>query len=150
MAFLVSNTVLNSFFSFLSLERSLFDHVKTWWEARKLPNVLFVHYGDLLENTEKGIREIAAFLDIPVSDELMPGILQAVSFEGMRNNLLCIPSFIFEEGAKSFVNKGTNGRWKGVLTEDQLAKYDAKVKEKLTPECAAWLEHGNKGYISRN
>jgi aryl sulfotransferase len=104
----------------------------------------------MLADTEGTIREIATFLEIPIQEELLPGILQAVSMEGMRNNLLCVPAFLFEGGAKSFVNKGTNGRWKGVLTEEQLAKYDAKVKEKLSPDCAAWLENGRSGYDPRN
>jgi aryl sulfotransferase len=38
--------------------------------------------------------------------------------------------------------QGTNGRWQGVLTPAQLAKYDEVVTQKLTPECAAWLAHG--------
>lgn len=40
------------------------------------------------------------------------------------------------------MNKGTNGRWRDVLSEEQVAKYDEVVREKLTPECAAWLETG--------
>ena len=38
--------------------------------------------------------------------------------------------------------QGTNGRWQGVLSESQLALYDATVNEKLSADCAAWLEHG--------
>lgn len=40
------------------------------------------------------------------------------------------------------LRQGTNGRWRGVLTPEQLAKYDEVVRRKLTPECAVWLEHG--------
>jgi aryl sulfotransferase len=126
---------------------SLFDHMATWWKFRHLPNIMFIHYADMLENTEKSIRQIASFLEIPIQEELLPGILEAVSFEGMRKNLLCLPiDLAFKGGATSFIFKGQNGRWKGVLTPEQLAKYDSKVKEKLTPECAAWLEEGVKGF----
>lgn len=107
----------------------------------------FIHYGDMLADHEGAIREIAEFLGIPIQEQYMADILAATSFEGMRKNLFCIPAdAVFVEGKKSFVNKGTNGRWKGVLSEEQLAKYDAKVKEKLTPECAAWLEGGIKAF----
>ena len=82
---------------------------------------------------------------------------------------------IFEGGATSFINKviffidahlifanlqykttfhfvlhilqGCNGRWQGVLSESQLAAYDALVQRKLTPECAAWLGAGEEGYF---
>jgi hypothetical protein len=35
-----------------------------------------------------------------------------------------------------------------VLTPEQLAKYDAVVAHKLTPECAAWLEHGKTALVA--
>ena len=40
------------------------------------------------------------------------------------------------------MNKGTNGRWRDVLTEQELAEYDAACEKALTPDCRAWLEHG--------
>jgi hypothetical protein len=75
--------------------RSLFDHTNTWWEARGLTNVLFLHYGDMSADTAGTIREIAAFLDISLQEDLLPGILQAVTMEGMRSNLLYVPAFLF-------------------------------------------------------
>jgi aryl sulfotransferase len=50
----------------------------------------------------------------------------------------------FFEGGESFIHKGTNGRWIGVLKEEQLQRYNALVQQKLTPECAAWLESGDR------
>jgi aryl sulfotransferase len=40
------------------------------------------------------------------------------------------------------VFKGTNGRWKGVLSPEELALYAHTVETVLPPACAAWLEHG--------
>lgn len=34
---------------------------------------------------------------------------------------------------RRFFNKGTNGQWRGILTDDDLALYEAKVREKLSP-----------------
>jgi aryl sulfotransferase len=48
----------------------------------------------------------------------------------------------FEGGSDIFINKGTNGRWKGVMTPENLVQYDKRVKELFSPECAHWLEHG--------
>ena len=48
----------------------------------------------------------------------------------------------FKGGAQTFINKGTNGRWRDVLTEDDLAMYRAAVARELTPDCAQWFEHG--------
>ena len=37
---------------------------------------------------------------------------------------------------------GSNGRWRAVLTADELATYDEHIAKTLTPECARWLEKG--------
>jgi len=42
-------------------------------------------------------------------------------------------------GANAFFHKGTNGRWREVLTPDDLAAYEAKVRAKFTPALAAWI-----------
>ncbi len=125
---------------------SLFDHVACWWEYRHLPNIKFLHYADMLADTEGAIREIAAFLEIPIDEACMPKILESVSLQHMKQHGLCVPPVFFNQGMQSFINKGSNGRWKGVLSDEQLAKYDAKVSEKLAPECAAWLAHGKTAY----
>ena len=48
----------------------------------------------------------------------------------------------FQGGAKSFLFKGTNGRWRDVLTPDELAAYAKRVAELLPPDAAAWVERG--------
>ena len=41
-----------------------------------------------------------------------------------------------------FFYKGTNGRWREVLTAAELAMYEEKAAQVLTPACRAWLEQG--------
>jgi aryl sulfotransferase len=48
----------------------------------------------------------------------------------------------WDGGAQRFLYKGVNGRWKGVLTAEDLKAYDAKIKAEFSPSLAAWLEHG--------
>jgi aryl sulfotransferase len=45
-------------------------------------------------------------------------------------------------GATTFINKGTNGRWKDLLTAEDIEQYQAVVADRLTPDCAHWLETG--------
>jgi aryl sulfotransferase len=104
---------------------------------------MFVHYGDLLADTEFEMRRIAAFLDIEVDDDLWPVLVADVGIDAMRaeagqgeDSL----SLFFRGGTSTFFNKGTNGRWRDVLTDDDLAMYDAAATE-LEPELRAWLEH---------
>ncbi len=37
-------------------------HVQSWWNYRHLPNILFVHYADLLADFEAKARRVAEFL----------------------------------------------------------------------------------------
>ena len=45
-------------------------------------------------------------------------------------------------GENAFIFKGTNGRWRDFLREDELALYEAAKARVLAPDCAAWLENG--------
>jgi aryl sulfotransferase len=48
----------------------------------------------------------------------------------------------FKGGAKSFLFKGINGRWREVLTTGELRGYRHRIEELLTPEAAPGLEVG--------
>ncbi len=120
-------------------------HIQTWWNYRHLPNILFVHYSDLKANLAGEIRRIADFLTIPLTDAVLPSIIQSVSLDAMREREDRLDSRmkeIFKEGAKTFFFKGTNGRWKDVLSAEELALYEEKAVQVLTPDCRAWLEWG--------
>jgi aryl sulfotransferase len=49
---------------------------------------------------------------------------------------------IFEGGAQTFMNKGMNGRWKDVLSSEDIEQYEFIAREKLGVECAYWLSTG--------
>jgi aryl sulfotransferase len=47
-------------------------------------------------------------------------------------------------GGRTFINKGTNGRWREVLTANEAKKYEEKALAELGAECATWLAHGSQ------
>ena len=49
---------------------------------------------------------------------------------------------MFDGGGRTFVHKGTNGRWKDVLTPAEIARCDEVAAKYLSPECAHWLKTG--------
>jgi len=118
-------------------------HVGTFWDRRAEPNQLLVHYNDLKADLGGEMRRIASFLDIDVPAKLWPGAIERCTFESMRNHEDQVGTFeAFEGGIKGFIFKGTNGRWRDVLTKDELALYDKRVHEILSNDAAAWMEHG--------
>lgn len=107
-----------------------------------LGNIHFVH---LLEDPEKVIRAVAAYLEIEIDEAMIPGILERISFGSMKKNFMKImpeSSELWKGGGDRFMNKGTNGRWRGVLTAEELGQYDRAVEKGLTADAAHWLEHG--------
>ena len=121
-----------------------FVHLGSFWERRNDPRVLFVHYNDLKADLAGEMRRIAPFLGIAVPEALWPAVVERCTFDAMRERAAEIGEFeiAFEGGAKSFLFKGTNGRWRDVLTPDELAAYDRRVAEVLPPAGAVWLERG--------
>lgn len=126
---------------------SFFDLEVGYWAERRRPNFLLVHYSDLKANLDEEMRRISAFLDIAVDETIWPSLVAAASFESMQaagDDLMPQVKALFAEGSKRFFNKGTNGRWRDVLTDEDLALYQAKAREKFSPSLAAWLEGGRR------
>jgi aryl sulfotransferase len=121
------------------------QHYQSWWDARHLPNVLLVHFNNLKADLPGEMRRIANFLGIEIEEELWPALVGHCTFEYMKKNAAALSPFLgmaFKGGAGDFVHKGTNGRWRDLLTAADLEKYERVVKERLTPECAHWLATG--------
>jgi aryl sulfotransferase len=122
-------------------------HLSTWWQWRDLPNVHFMHFNDMLADIEAEMRRLAAYCEIDVPEERWPAIVDAVQLDSMRaaakagTNGEDPAALIFEGGADRFLYKGTNGRWRGVLTDADLDLYE-QAAATLDPGLRAWLEGG--------
>eukprot|EP00429_Kryptoperidinium_foliaceum_P088352 CAMPEP_0176197988 /NCGR_PEP_ID=MMETSP0121_2-20121125/7824_1 /TAXON_ID=160619 /ORGANISM="Kryptoperidinium foliaceum, Strain CCMP 1326" /LENGTH=309 /DNA_ID=CAMNT_0017536831 /DNA_START=50 /DNA_END=979 /DNA_ORIENTATION=- len=127
---------------------SLFKNARTWWElAEEHKNILFVHFNDLKKDLEGEMLRIAEFLGVEVDRELLPSMVKACTFEEMHKNaekVAPLNGVLWEGGGKSFVFKGTNQRWVGVLSDSQVEAYLEKARKELPAECAKWLENGSK------
>jgi aryl sulfotransferase len=136
---------VHGFFSHWIAEASTLRHVRTFWERRAAPNLLLVHYNDLKADLAGEMRRIADFLGIRVPAASWPGAVERCGFEAMQARGDEIGTFhLFEGGSRSFLFKGSNGRWRDVLTPDELARYAKRVAEILPADAAAWLEHGKE------
>ena len=118
-------------------------HLSTWWQFRDVPNILFVHFGDLKADPEAEMRRIAAFCGLAVDEDAWPALVASVGLDAMREEARVNDQsgFVFEGGVDRFFYKGDNGRWRSVLTDDDLAQYDAAAAT-LDPALRRWLEGG--------
>ncbi len=123
----------------------IWENVRSWWAIRDLPNVKLVHFNDLKRDLEGGMRDIANYLEIDVPEDRWPAIVNYCSFDYMKAHAeksAPLGGVLWEGGAQSFINKGTNGRWRDLLSAEDIAAYEARAKAELGDACAQWLANG--------
>jgi aryl sulfotransferase len=121
------------------------DHALTFWKFRHLPNILMVHFNDLLADLDGEMRRIAEYLEISVTEELWPDVVKRSTFAEVKKDPKKIVGetvdISFKGGADAFIYKGDNGRWVGVLDDEDLALYEKAMAE-LPADYANWLQNG--------
>jgi aryl sulfotransferase len=123
------------------------ENIATWWAARDLPNVKLVHFNALKADLAGEMRAIADFLDIDIPERRWPDVVAHCGFDYMKANAAKVAPLggaIFDGGGEAFINKGTNGRWRDVLSPDDVAAYEAAALDRLGPDCARWLATGER------
>ena len=124
-----------------------FENIRSWWAIRNLPNLLLLHYADLKADLTGQVRRIAAFLDVDLDEERLPEIVEHASFGWMKAHAAQaapLGGAIFEGGASTFINRGTNCRWQGELPDALSHRYEAMAEQELGPDCARWLATGER------
>jgi len=127
---------------------TFFDLERSYWSERGRENLLLVHYNDLKADLSGEMKRIAAFLGIETPAALWPQLVEAATFESMKGQgtaLLPGIEMAVKGGHQTFLNKGTNGRWKDVLTPDDIASYRTRAAQELPPGLNDWLETGRQG-----
>ena len=135
---------VHGYFETWLAEGAMFGHIGSFWERRRDPRLLFVHYNDLKADLGGEMRRIAGFLEIELPAAQWPAAVERCTFESMRARGTEIGQFdlAFKGGADGFLFKGTNGRWRDVLTPAELAAYDRRAAELLPSDAVAWLARG--------
>jgi aryl sulfotransferase len=117
-----------------------FEHLNSFWAHRHEPNVLFVHFDDLKDDLDGEMRRVATFLNVDVDDVLWPQLVDQCTFASMKRRSREIADFdrMFVGGADAFLYKGTNGRWRDVLTAEEVAVFDEQSRQRLPADANHW------------
>ncbi len=122
--------------------RGVLHHVTDAWQrSRAEPNVVLVHYSDLLADLEGQMRALAARLDIAVPEERWPALVAAATFASMK----AAASASAPQGGgvlkdpAAFFRQGRSGDWRGVMSADDRTHYEQRVAELAPAEVIAWL-----------
>lgn len=131
---------------------SFFDLERSYWAARKSPNVLLVHYNDLIGDLDGEMRRIARFLDVAIDPTLWPALVRAATFEEMRRDGAVLMPFAraaWTAGHESFIYAGRNERWREILSEDDVSLYRERAAKELPAALDRWLILGRERFDPR-
>ena len=118
---------------------------KTYWEYRRLPNIVFLNYRDLLADRDGEMRRLSAALGIAVDEAVWPSLVAAAGFAAMKEHASDnAPGAHLGEWADdaSFFRKARKGEWQSVLNDENKALYERVALERLGPQLKTWLESG--------
>jgi len=120
-------------------------HLSDAWARRGEPNVLIVHYDDLLADLEGQMRRLAGQLGLAIPEQDWPALVAAATFESMsRGADTLVPSAGILKSNAAFFRRGTSGAGREVLTDDELAAYYARAAQLAPPGLLGWL-HSPRG-----
>ena len=121
-------------------------HYQSYRRHAALRNLHFFHYADMKRDLRGAIMGMAAALNLTPSDVLLAEIVDAVSFENMRENAR---NFAPNAGSgvwkddRQFFSNGQSQRWRETLSSGDLALYDVRVRALLPEDEIAWLHNGS-------
>lgn len=116
-------------------------HAADAWVRRHEPNVVLVHYADLLADLEGEMRRLAGRLTLAVPEWPWPALVDAATFVRMRERADVVtpnPLGVLKDN-RAFFRSGRSGTGREVLTASELARYEARVAGLAAAELVAWL-----------
>lgn len=123
---------------------SLVRHYRSFAGWRHLPNIHMFHYADMTRDLRGAVARVAAILGVEDAG-LIEAVTEAARFSSMKRKAdTYAPSAdrgIWKDNA-NFFESGSSNKWIGILGDESLARYEARMKDLLPPEDVAWLEHG--------
>ncbi len=124
-----------------SLRRTV-EHLRTFWHATDGLDIVWLHYDDLSADLEGQMRTLAAHLGIDVDEDRWPRLVEAATFESMRDRAdTTVPGGGPEHwiDPTAFFSRGTSGQWRDVLDDADLARYAARVRALAPDDLVNWL-----------
>ncbi|KAM6432645.1 uncharacterized protein O9250_000039, partial [Rhynochetos jubatus] len=124
-----------------------FEYLSRWNKYADDENIMTITYEELKENPVLGVKNIADFFGISLTDENLQSIVERSSFQSMKKN----SQKTHGEFGKILFRKGGVSDWKNLFSEDQNEKMDktfeehvggTKLGKKLKYERYCILEYG--------
>jgi aryl sulfotransferase len=116
-------------------------HLSDAWSRRDRPNMVLVHYDDLLADLDGAMRDLARRLDLAGPDDTWSDLVEAARFEQMRARAAeRVPDArgVLKDASR-FFRRGSSGEGHEVLSGDEVAQYRSRVAGLVPPDLDQWL-----------
>ncbi|MFI7611143.1 sulfotransferase domain-containing protein [Nonomuraea terrae] len=117
-------------------------HLSDAWERRlRQPNVVLVHYDDLLTDLAGEMRELARALNISVPENIWPTLVKAATFDTMKSRADSLAPNTGDvlKDAAAFFHRGASAAGRVLLNDDELARYQERTRRLAPPDLLEWL-----------
>lgn len=122
----------------------VFHHLTDAWSRKEEPNVVLVHYANLLHDLNSEMQRIADRLGIDVAKPRVDELAHAATFETMKANgdtLAPDPSAVLLDKGR-FFRSGQSGAGTDALSPAALATYYSRASRTAPQDLLAWLHGG--------
>lgn len=116
-------------------------HLSDAWRRRHDPNIVLLHYADLVRDLDGEMRQLAHRLGIGVPEQRWPILIEAAGFAQMRaraDQLAPDPVAILKDRS-AFFRRGSSGAGRELLTAGELARYEQRAAALAPADLLAWL-----------
>ena len=124
----------------------ILQHYKAGMAVADRPNISLFHYSDMSRDLAGTFERVADLLGISHSAAVMEQLVRAATFDNMKayaERFAPSGGKGFMKSDTEFFHSGSHGKWRGQLTDAELAAYDSMMDAHLTPKERAWLEYGS-------
>jgi aryl sulfotransferase len=126
--------------------RGVLFHITDAWRRRHEPNILLVHYDDLLQDLDGQMRQLADQLGISVPSGLWHELAEAATFASMKarvDEFAPNTDGVLKDN-RAFFARGRSGAGAEALTEAELDHYQRRVASLAPPQVLSWLHRQNR------
>jgi hypothetical protein len=116
-------------------------HLSDAWARRHDPNVVLMHYDDLVTDLDGAMRRLSGVLGIPVDEARWPALVPAATFDAMRESAgASAPAGLgVLKDPAAFFRHGVSGDGLALLSADELVHYRDRVAGMAPADMLAWL-----------
>jgi hypothetical protein len=120
------------------------QQIRTYWDARDVPNVYLFHYADLWADRDGEMRRVAAALRVPIDERRWPAFVEAAGLTSMRSRAADTApdaNMGIWQSPERFFSAGGTRDWASLLGPEDIAHFEERLRS-LAGDAAAWAIAG--------